>query len=188
MYQKRAAVAARRPKNFRAPASENRTQYDHACTPNVEEVLPYTEKDSLVRPFGYAAVVPWVGGLTTITRGPSRRMRARRRKLRALVSVRVLAFDEEVVARDRAAGPFRGGAMDGCSTYGFSNVFAMAVGGPHTSADSAITAGCIAPADAVTRNGPRRDGDRSSATGGAPRGGERRPNGWSGFVGLCAKK
>ena len=97
MYQKRAAVAARRPKNFRAPASENRTQYDHACTPNVEEVLPYTEKDSLVRPFGYAAVVPWVGGLTTITRGPSRRMRARRGKLRALVSVRVLASDEEVL-------------------------------------------------------------------------------------------
>jgi len=97
VYQKRAAVAARRPKNFRAPASENRTQYDHACTPNVEEVLPYTEKDSLVRPFGYAAVVPWVGGLTTITRGPSRRMRARRGKLRALVSVRMLASDEEVL-------------------------------------------------------------------------------------------
>jgi hypothetical protein len=105
---------------------------------------------------------PWVGGLTTIASGPSRRMRARRSKLRALVSVRVLAFDEEVVARDCAAGPLRGGAIDACSTYGFSSVFAMAVGGRDTSADSAIAARCIAPVDAVTLNGPRRDGARSS--------------------------
>jgi hypothetical protein len=104
------------------------------------------------------------------------------------VSVRVLAFDEEVVARDRAAGPLRVGGSDACSTYGFSNVFAMAVDGRDTSADSAITARCIAPADAVTLNRRSRVGDRSSATGGAPRGGKRRPNGWSVFVGRRAKK
>jgi hypothetical protein len=98
-------------------------------------------------------------------------MRARSRKLRALVSVRVLAFDEEVVARDRAAGPLWVGATDACRTFGFSNVFAIAVDGLDTSADSAITATSIAPASAVTRNGPRRAGDRSSVTGGAPRGG-----------------
>jgi hypothetical protein len=87
------------------------------------------------------------------------------------VSVRVLAFDEEVVARDRAAGPLWVGATDACSTCGFSNVFAMAVVGRNTSADFAITATSIAPASAETLNGLRRAGDRSSGTGGAPRGG-----------------
>ena len=103
------------------------------------------------------------------------------------MSVRVLAFDEEVVARDRAAGPLWDGATAACSTYDFSNVFAMAVDGQDTSADSAITARSIAAASAVTLNGLRRGGDRSSATGGAPRDGWQRPSGWSDFVGRRRK-
>jgi hypothetical protein len=47
-------------------------------------------------------------------------MRARRVDLRALGSVRVLAFDVEIVAREHADGPVQVDASDACSICSIS--------------------------------------------------------------------
>jgi hypothetical protein len=61
--------------------------------------------------------VATIAGATPKGEGPER-------QLQALVSVRVLAYDEQVVSRDRATGPVLVGVADACSTYAFINVFA----------------------------------------------------------------
>jgi hypothetical protein len=45
------------------------------------------------------------------------------------VSVRVLAYDGDNVARDHAAGPVFVGRADACSTYVFTNAFVMLADG-----------------------------------------------------------
>jgi hypothetical protein len=56
-------------------------------------------------------------------------MRARRVHLRALGSLRVLAFDGDVVAREHAGGPVQVDAADACSISGNSSAYVMAAVG-----------------------------------------------------------